>query len=93
MATWKQNHACTCLRSLDFHTLFLTLVVQGDAVRWLLETRFHQIPPTMSRSLIYIVLKTEEQNIVSKPGILYSLKATLLVSNHQYETKKALPCL
>lgn len=61
-------------RSLDSHPLFLTLVIQGDAVRWFLETWFHQIPPTMSRSLIYIVLKTEEQESLTKKGILYSYK-------------------
>lgn len=59
--------------SLDAHSLFPTLVTERDAVRWFLETRFHQIPPTMSRSLIYIVLKTEEKKILSKTGILYSL--------------------
>lgn len=57
----------------DAHPRFPTLVIQGDAVRWFLETRFHQIPPTMSRSLIYIVLKTEEKKILSKTDILYSL--------------------
>lgn len=93
MATWKQDHARTLLRSLEFCALFLTLVVQRDAVRWLLETWFHQIPPTMSWSLIYIVLKTEEQNIWSKPGILYSLQATLHGVKPPIQNKKSLSCL
>lgn len=87
---WRQNNDCTCLKSLDFQALFLTLVVQGDAVRRFLETWFHQIPPTMSWSLIYIVLKTEEYNISSKPSILYSLQATLHGVKPPMQNKK--PC-